>query len=111
MKAARALDNFGLVSRTRAFVGWDSSPVCSWSGIICSAQQSVIGINFTMPPQPSWTHVQPNLGHEIMPTGVPNMHCHLLISEMCSTSMAKMSTFCLPVAPFPKLYRKLLKVS
>ncbi len=70
MKVAQALDNFALVSRTRAFVGWDSSPVCTWTGVTCSAQQSgkLIGVNFTQALPPSQP-AQPNVGHNIMLTG------------------------------------------
>ncbi len=81
MKVAQALDNFALVSRTRAFVGWDSSPVCTWTGVTCSAQQSgkMIGVNFTQALPPSQP-VQPNVGHNIMLTGTfgqAPLHSHL----------------------------------
>ena len=72
MRVAHALDNFACVSRTRAFMGWDESPVCGWTGVICSPQQSVIGVNFTRALPPSQA-VQPNVGHAIMLTG---MLCH-----------------------------------
>ncbi len=68
MKMAQALDNFGIVSRTRAFVGWDASPVCTWTGVACSPQLSVIGVNFTLP-LPQGQAVQPNVGHDIMLAG------------------------------------------
>ena len=83
IKAAQALDNFGRVSRTRAFTGWDASPVCTWTGVMCSAQQSVTGVNFTQAAPPSQP-VQPNMGHDIMLTGVLRM----LSSDpgMCNTT-------------------------
>ncbi len=74
MKVAQALDNFDLVSRTRAFQGWDSSPVCTWTGVSCSVQQTVIGINFTMP-YPPRQPVQAHLGHDIMLTGAQPSPC------------------------------------
>ena len=68
MRAAQAFDNFDAVYRTRAFQGWDSSPVCSWTGVMCSAQKNVTGLNFTTaspPPQP----VQANMGRDIALSG------------------------------------------
>ena len=68
MRAAQAFDNFDLVYRTRAFQGWDSSPMCTWTCVMCSAQKTVTGLNFTTaapPPQP----VQANMGRDIALTG------------------------------------------
>ena len=68
MRAAQAFNNFDLVYRTRAFQGWDSSPVCTWTSVMCSAQRNVTGLNFTAaapPPQP----VQANMGRDIALTG------------------------------------------
>lgn len=75
MRAVQALDNFALVARTRAYQGWDASPVCTWSGVICSVQQSVIGVNFTMPPPPLLPF-QANMGHDILLTGMSTW-CHI----------------------------------
>ena len=72
MKVAQALDNFNLVSRTRAFLGWDASPVCTWTGIECSPQRTVIGVNFTQA-LPAAQPMQPNAGHDIMLTGTLGM--------------------------------------
>lgn len=82
MKVAQSLDNFNLVSRTRAFLGWDASPVCTWTGIECSPQRTVIGVNFTEA-LPAAQPVQPNAGHDIMLTGALGMltvylQCHAL---------------------------------
>ena len=86
MRAAQALDNFARVSRTRAFMGWDESPVCGWTGVTCSAQQSVIGVNFTRALPPSQA-AQPNMGHDIMLTGTlchPQAHCILTGVWICA---------------------------
>lgn len=85
MRAAQALDNFDLVSRTRAFRGWDSSPVCTWTGISCSAQQSVIGVNFTMPYPPAQP-VQANMGHDIMLAGAQPSARPCMQRRQCITS-------------------------
>lgn len=87
MRAAQALDNFGLVSRTGAFIGWDASPVCTWTGVMCSAQQSVIGVNFTQIAPPSQP-VQPNVGHDIMLTGTLGM----LSSNLCKSDTTRTAT-------------------
>ena len=91
MRAAQALDNFDLVSRTRAFQGWDSSPVCTWTGISCSVQQSVIGVNFTMaypPAQP----VQANMGHDIMLTGAQPSARPCMRQWQCTTAGLRSAT-------------------
>ena len=68
MRAAQGFDNFDLVYRTRAFQGWDSSPMCTWTCVMCSAQKTVTGLNFTTA-APPLQPVQANMGRDIALTG------------------------------------------
>ena len=94
MRAAQALDNFDLVYRTRAFQGWDSSPVCTWTCVMCSAQKTVTGLNFTAaapPPQP----VQANMGRDIAFTGDASSGSgcpECAVSACCATSPTMLMT-------------------
>ncbi|CAK0785098.1 hypothetical protein CVIRNUC_008304 [Coccomyxa viridis] len=68
MRAAQGFDNFDLVYRTRALQGWDSSPMCTWTCVMCSAQKTVTGLNFTTA-APPLQPVQANMGRDIALTG------------------------------------------